>query len=165
MAERAGGWIEQVERRGWTEFVYVGPGGVEFRSIGPFAAGFVLRRLVVGGQETTAVVCEIGFALSGSGAATEENFRAGQGFVHSDNRRWGKPVFYGERLHYYPEGMEIWPEVGQGTGSWYLIFGIHVVTQSASFWSVRALAERRRHEWRWAPADGAASGGASVELE
>lgn len=151
MAERAGGWIERIERRGWQEFVYVAKSETEYRALGPFPAGFKVVYLGVGGHRTGTGSSFYGFVLSGSGEGSAENYGAGVALLHSVERYAGQPVVCTERLQLTPQ-PEVWqPMKGWETGAWYVIWMVSTEVTGGVRWFCDVLVERRWHEWRWAP--------------
>lgn len=152
MAERVGGWIERVERRGWEDYFYGPVGAVRFRAYGPFPAGFEVTEVRFGGHMTAKAWMYTGLVISSSGDATEANYAAGISLVESTDRRWGQPLIYSNRQWAYPMGQLLRPFKGSATGSWYVICGVEVLVAGAFYLSFGLTVERRWHEWRWAPA-------------
>lgn len=154
MAERAGGWIERVERRGWLEFMSVGSGSAAVRALGPFGAGFKVVDGIWGGHEGSVVQAQCTIVVSGSPSLSGQNLRGGVPLFHSDLYRapqWVSPVVSSERVGYYPMGLRFWPYLGSDTGAWYVIWAVYVATQTPTRWTLALKVERRWHEWRWAP--------------
>lgn len=164
MADRAGGWIERVERRGSENYWQGGGAWPYFMAFGPFPAGFQVTEIRHGGHWSVKVWQYWGLVISSSGDATEANFSAGASMLKSTNHRWGQPVIYSERLYAYPLGIRLCPFKGSQTGAWYVICAIEMITTGFFYMTFGVTVERRWHEWRWAPGSAGVAGG-EVERE
>lgn len=164
MAEPAGGWIERVERRGWTQYSErEGPGAV-YATAGPFPGGFVVSELSLGGHRSGTVVTRHGFVVSGSPDGTYANYQTGFPLIQAGQWFMTKPGMESDRAHFYPQ-PQVWrPYIGSKTGAWYVIWHWNAVGVGTHRWVLSLVVEQRWHEWRWAPAwVGPAAGGSEDE--